>query len=428
MERVDKMFVVDESATERNHDGEHYTTKCTTAKRKHNDNDTYDQPIIKIKLGEDEIDLNELRKTVKEQTVEHDRKIALGKGVHTILGEGEGKQTALSKDLQEALELYRNEDEDYDLYNNTVLYPWQEELLKHMNPTHRQVIWVVGEKTDEGKSYFQKYIKAMFGTRRVVSGINLKASSKNICQSLRKYPLATADIFLFNLGKSLKKYEEVNYELLEDLKDGDAFAEKYDSQKLKIKTPNVVMVFSNYNPKGKELATDRWQVFHIVNEELEEREGKDHVYCYDFVKKEKKENKNKNSESVGDKKLSPKELQEIEDEICLNLCWCGYHKCDRYGKFNNLLMGVDVTYLKKVDYDRDVKKKFKCEDCPFDSAEMEDVKNHFMKNHSENYMYKCWKCQEQMKTIDEMKIHYGKAHYAEKKKEEKEDWGSDSDY
>ena len=335
MEMVDKMFVGDESTTERNHDGEHYTTNCTTAKRKHNDNDTYDQPIIKIKLGEDEIDLNELRKTVKEQTVEHDRKIALGKGVHTILGEGEGKQTALSKDLQEALELYRNEDEDYDLYKNTVLYPWQEELLKHMNPTHREVIWVVGKKTNEGKSYFQKYIKAMFKTPRVVSGINLKTSSKNICQSLRKYPLATADIFLFNLGKSLKKYEEVNYELLEDLKDGDAFAEKYDSQKLKIKTPNVVMVFSNYNPKGKELATDRWQVFHIVNEELEEREGKDHVYCYDFVKKEKKENKNKNSESVGDKKLSPKELQEIEDEICLNLCWCGFHKCEKDDKFNN---------------------------------------------------------------------------------------------
>ena len=103
--------------------------------------------------------------------------------------------------MQEALELYRNEDEDYDLYKNTVLYPWQEELMKHMKPTHRQVIWVVGEKTDEGKSYFQKYIKAMFGTCRVVTGINVKTSSKNICQSLRKYPLATADIFLFNLGK-----------------------------------------------------------------------------------------------------------------------------------------------------------------------------------------------------------------------------------
>merc|ERR1712236_90555 len=105
-----------------------------------------------------------------------------------------------------------------------------------------------------GKSYFQKYIKGMFGTSRVVSGRNLKTGSKNICQSLRKHPLATADIFLFNLGKSKKNFENVNYEMLETLKDGDAFADKYDSEKLKIKTPNVVMVFSNHFPEIKELA------------------------------------------------------------------------------------------------------------------------------------------------------------------------------
>ena len=46
---------------------------------------------------------------------------------------------------------------------------------------------------------------------------------------------------------------------------------------------------------------------------------------------------------------------------------------------------------------------------------MEDVKKHFIKNHRENYMYKCWKCQEEMKTIDELKIHYGKAHYVKKR-------------
>ena len=42
--------------------------------------------------------------------------------------------------------MYRNEDDEYDLYKDTVLYPWQEELMKHMNPTDRQVIWIVGEK------------------------------------------------------------------------------------------------------------------------------------------------------------------------------------------------------------------------------------------------------------------------------------------
>ena len=190
---------------------------------------------------------------MKEETDKFDRKISLGESIENILYKDEVKQAALSKDKQEALELYRNEDDEYDLYKDTVLYPWQESLLKYMKPSDREVIWAVGEKTNEGKSYFQKYVKAMYGTSRVVSGINLKASSKNICHALTKHPLATADIFLFNLGKSKKNFENVNYEMLEDLKDGDAFAKNYDCQKLKIKTPNVVMVFSNHFPETEEI-------------------------------------------------------------------------------------------------------------------------------------------------------------------------------
>ena len=145
--------------------------------------------------------------------------------------------------------------------------------MKHINnKSDREVYWIVGQKTNEGKSFFQKYIKAMFGANRVISGINLKTSSKNICQSLRKYPLATADIFLFNLGKTKKDYENVNYGILEDLKDGTTFAEKYDSQNLKIRTPNIIMIFSNHFPDKKELASDRWKIFSIKNSELSGQE------------------------------------------------------------------------------------------------------------------------------------------------------------
>ena len=84
--------------------------------------------------------------------------------------------------MQEALELYEKENNDYDLYKDTELYKWQQELLEKINKkSDREVFWIVGEKTNEGKSFFQKYVKAMFGTSRVVSGINLKTSSKNIC-------------------------------------------------------------------------------------------------------------------------------------------------------------------------------------------------------------------------------------------------------
>ena len=51
----------------------------------------------------------------------------------------------------------------------------------------------------------------------VLTDVSVEKGSKHICQSLRKYPLATADIFLFNLGKSKKNFENVNYEMLETL-------------------------------------------------------------------------------------------------------------------------------------------------------------------------------------------------------------------
>ena len=47
------------------------------------------------------------------------------------------------------------------------------------------------------------------------------------------------------------------------MKDGEAFASKYDSQQLKIRVPNVVMVFSNSPPDVSELAKVRFRIFCI---------------------------------------------------------------------------------------------------------------------------------------------------------------------
>ena len=94
---LDKMFVQAESTTERKlDDGEHDAANFhPSKKRKFN-----------------EIDVDELRKTLIERTVEYDRKIAfkiaLGKEVDEILGRGKVKQAALSKDMHGALCLYRH--------------------------------------------------------------------------------------------------------------------------------------------------------------------------------------------------------------------------------------------------------------------------------------------------------------------------------
>ena len=69
------------------------------------------------------------------------------------------------------------------------------------------------------------------------------------------------------IARSKRAFEEINYKILEDLKDGDAFVDKCNSQLLKIKSPNVVMVFSNAMPEDYKMPVGRWRVFNIVTDE-----------------------------------------------------------------------------------------------------------------------------------------------------------------
>ena len=355
----------------------------------------------KRKYDEMEEDGEALKKYLIEKTNEYKAKITLGKEVYLILGEGEVLEQALPEEMKDALDIYIKQAPEVN-QSNVELKPWQKDLLEYMNhPTQRQIIWIVGKSCGEGKSWFQKYVKSIYGTRKVVSGINLRANTPSICHVLSKQPLSTADIFLFNIGKAKKKTDAVNYEVLEDLKDGDAFAAKYNSQQLKIRVPNVVMVFSNERPDTNQLAIDRWKLLYITDDILEE----------------KKVIKNGNSTCTTEKKnkskLSEQQMQNLEDELCLNLCWCGFHVCNPKDE-DNFLLGIDTVYLRRVNYDHTVKEKFRCEKCSFYSADMKDVNQHYMEHHRDTHMFPCWECDKKFKTIEELKTHYAKQHFGKK--------------
>ena len=133
-----------------------------------------------------------------------------------------------------------------------------------------------------------------------MTGIDIKANNASIFQALRKCPIVTADIFLFNIGKSKKKFEVINYDALENMKDGEAFASKYDSQQLKILIPNVVMIFSNFPPNISQLAKVRFEVFHIINDQLQKR----NMVVNGNNKNQIMQNKNSDSDSDIDSQMS----------------------------------------------------------------------------------------------------------------------------
>ena len=218
----------------------------------------------------------ELKKYLIKIENEYQEKLVQGKKIYKMLGEGIAPYQALPRKMKEAVDLYMENQSDFKDVGNVELKPWQESLLEYVQqPCDREIFWVVGKEGNEGKNWFQKYVKSWLGARRVVTGIDIKANSASIFQALRKCPIVTADIFLFNIGKSMKKFDEINYDALEKMKDGEAFASKYDSQQLKIRVPNVVMVFSNSPPDVRELAKVRFRVFNINNNQLQKKNIKD---------------------------------------------------------------------------------------------------------------------------------------------------------
>ena len=205
-------------------------------------------------------------KTMEMNADKYKQVMKVGKIVAKAIKNGEIPQDSLSNEHKEALDLYWNKKELLNI-ENVILKSWQESLLQYLKPSDREIIWVQGAKCEEGKTWFQKYIEAKFGWERVVCGIDIKMKKDSIFHMIRQRPYMTTNIFTFNVGKA-DTNEDVNYQVLEQLKDGRIIASKYNSKEIKICTPNIVIVFANEKPKLSELAMDRWKFFQIKEDDL----------------------------------------------------------------------------------------------------------------------------------------------------------------
>ena len=213
------------------------------------------------------LDKENLRENLLRDNQLYMEKIELGKNISSIMDEGIVREESLTKDRKLALDLYRRQEPRFDI-SVVQLRPWQEAALKLFDyPSERQVIWITGRQGYEGKSYFQSYVESYFGYHRVAR-VDLRIKHANVCNVLKKRSLATADIFLFNDSRSISGEELNLYRILEDIKDGQATASKYDNNNIRFKTPNIVMVFSNGYPKTQKLSRDRWQIYNANQDRL----------------------------------------------------------------------------------------------------------------------------------------------------------------
>ena len=207
---------------------------------------------------------------IKSMVIDSDKymqDMELGKIVAKTVVEKKIPQDSLCSEYKDALDLYWNKKQLMDI-DNVILKPWQSALIEYMEKSKREVIWVQGAKCEEGKSWMQEYIEAKFGWERVMCGMDITMKKESIYHTIRNRPFMTTDIFTFNIGKDDRNKEDINYQVLEQIKDGRFVAAKFSSKEIKICKPNIVIVFANCTPDVKKLAMDRWKIFKIIGEDL----------------------------------------------------------------------------------------------------------------------------------------------------------------
>ena len=204
---------------------------------------------------------------IDKDVSEYERKLKLGRVIKKHVLEKNAPTAGLRREFAEALQLFDNCGQVEDV-KPVEWRPWQKELFDYVNiPTYRRVIWVVGERGDEGKDFFQNHIEEQYGKQQVCA-MPLAGRSKDILHCMREVVDITTDIFLFNIPKDVNT-GNIDCKLFENIKDGKALTSKFASKIMRFRTPNVIMMFSNgYPDTRRALTSGRWLIFKI-NAEME---------------------------------------------------------------------------------------------------------------------------------------------------------------
>lgn len=132
------------------------------------------------------------------------------------------------------------------------LRPWQSTLYERLvlTPDARQIIFVVDGVGNQGKSWFARYYADLHENAQIVIP-GKKADMAHVI-------LVDAKVFFFDCPRS-KQGDFIQYDFLEELKNGYIFSPKYDSKIKRLNTPHVV-VLMNEHPDMSKLSQDRYSV------------------------------------------------------------------------------------------------------------------------------------------------------------------------
>lgn len=133
---------------------------------------------------------------------------------------------------------------DEDLYN------WEKQIMDWISdpPNDRQIIWVKDSEGGKGKSTFCKYLVVKKGAMLCGGSSKDMFCALKLWVEKKDYP----EIVVIDVARS----GDIDYEGIEQIKNGLVFNSKYEAQQI-VGNPPHVIVFSNYGPRSNALSKDR---------------------------------------------------------------------------------------------------------------------------------------------------------------------------
>lgn len=185
-----------------------------------------------------------------------------------------------SQSVRQAIEIFRPKVSFNLLEEYSTLRPYQQYILEIANqqPDKRKIYWIYDNIGNAGKTELADHLEDQLNFKRFVNG-----KTADIAHSWN------GENVVFDLSRTTEG--RINWEVIEQLKNGRVFSGKYESCSKKYNRPHL-FVFSNFLPEvrnsyGRDtISRDRWEIYEMEQDYtlkditqlvLEENYGKDNT-------------------------------------------------------------------------------------------------------------------------------------------------------
>ena len=135
------------------------------------------------------------------------------------------------------------------------LRDWQATLYTklRLNPIDREIMFLVDHTGNTGKSWFARYV------HKLLQSVQIMIPGKKADMT---YALLETNKILFLDCPRSKQGEFIQYDFLEEVKNGLVFSSKYESR-MKYLCPCHVVVMMNEDPDPTKLSSDRYNIIRL---------------------------------------------------------------------------------------------------------------------------------------------------------------------